>query len=376
MGCVLGQHDEIGKKEKAIYYLSKKFTGCEMRYPPIDKLCCALVWTTWRLRQYMLYHTTWLISKLDPFKFMMESAALNGRMAQLQILLSRFNIIYVSQKDIKESAIADFLASRALEYYEPLNFDFSNEYLMYVAAPWKLNFDGVPNAVGNGIGAVLVSLNGYHYPFTCKLDFDCTSNMAEYEAYIKGIRADVEHKIKVLDVYEDSALVFDDITFHYLSRDENQMADALATLISMFSANKQEDMKPIQMSIYYAPAHYCNINEEEERDDHPWYQDILRYVKNRVYPDQAIENDKRTLRRKAGDNVLDSEILYKRRKDQVLLRHVNTVEAKKILEEVHEGVCGTHANGFTMARQIMRFGYYWSTMEGNCINYAKKCHKC
>ncbi|XP_016675222.1 uncharacterized protein [Gossypium hirsutum] len=299
MGCVLGQHNEIGKKEKAIYYLSKKFTGCEMRYPPIDKLCCALVWTTWRLRQYMLYHTTWLISKLDPFKFMMESDALNGMMAQLQILLSGFNIIYVSQKNIKRSAIADFLASRALKYYEPLNFDFSNKYLMYVAAPWKLNFDGVPNAIGNGIGAVLVSLNGDHYPFTCKLDFDCTNNMAEYEAYITGIRAAVEHKIKVLDVYGDSALViyqlkgkwetrdsklisyrelvldlikvFDDITFHYLSRDENQMADALATLISMFSANKQEDIKPIQMSICDAPAHYCNINEEEERDDHPWY---------------------------------------------------------------------------------------------------------
>ena len=25
MGCVLGQHDEIGSKEKAIYYLNKKF---------------------------------------------------------------------------------------------------------------------------------------------------------------------------------------------------------------------------------------------------------------------------------------------------------------------------------------------------------------
>ena len=26
MGCVLGQHDDSGKKEQAIYYLSKKFT--------------------------------------------------------------------------------------------------------------------------------------------------------------------------------------------------------------------------------------------------------------------------------------------------------------------------------------------------------------
>ena len=43
MGCVLGQHVELGRKENAIYYLSKKFTECEMRYSPIEKLCCALI---------------------------------------------------------------------------------------------------------------------------------------------------------------------------------------------------------------------------------------------------------------------------------------------------------------------------------------------
>ena len=115
MGCVLGQHDDTGKKERAIYYLSKKFTECEVRYPFIQKLCCALVWVTRRLRQYMLYHTTWLISKLDPLKFLMEAPALTGRLARWQMLLSEFDILYVSQKAVKGSAIADFLASRASE---------------------------------------------------------------------------------------------------------------------------------------------------------------------------------------------------------------------------------------------------------------------
>ncbi|XP_040944203.1 uncharacterized protein [Gossypium hirsutum] len=168
--------------------------------------------------------------------------------------------------------------------------------------------------------------------------------MAEYEACIMGIRAAIERKIKVLEVYEDSALViyklkgewetrdpklvryqnlvlelieeFDSVTFCYLPRDENQMADALATLASMFKVNKPEDMKPIQTSIHEAPAHCYNIDNEEEKDDHPWYNDILRYVKSREYPDHATENDKRTLRRLAIDYVLDEEILYKKGKDQ------------------------------------------------------------
>ena len=73
-------------------------------------------------------------------------------------------------------------------------------------------------------------------------------------------------------------------------------------------------------------------------------------MKNREYPDQATENDKRTLKRLAHDYVLDGEILYKRRKDQVLLRCVDAIEAKKILEEVYEGVFRKQANCFTMAR--------------------------
>ncbi|KAK5838592.1 hypothetical protein PVK06_007324 [Gossypium arboreum] len=174
-------------------------------------------------------------------------------MARWQILLSEFDIVYVSQKAIKGSTIVEFLASRALEDYEPLNFDFPNEELLYVATieerPWKMNFDGTSNAVGNGIGAVLLSPNRDHYPFTCKLDFNSMNNMAEYEACIMGIRAAIERGIRTLEVYGDSALViyqlrgewetrdpklinylkvvlglleeFDDITFNYIPQDEN-----------------------------------------------------------------------------------------------------------------------------------------------------------
>ena len=31
IGCVLGQHDETGRKEQAIYYLSKKFIDYESK---------------------------------------------------------------------------------------------------------------------------------------------------------------------------------------------------------------------------------------------------------------------------------------------------------------------------------------------------------
>ena len=82
MGCVLGQHDETRRKEHAIYYLSKKFTDYESRYSPLEKMYCALAWTAQMLKQYMLYHTTWLIAKLDPIKFIFEKSSLSERIVR------------------------------------------------------------------------------------------------------------------------------------------------------------------------------------------------------------------------------------------------------------------------------------------------------
>ena len=38
MSCVLGQHDETRRKERAIYYFNKKFTDYESRYPSVEKI--------------------------------------------------------------------------------------------------------------------------------------------------------------------------------------------------------------------------------------------------------------------------------------------------------------------------------------------------
>lgn len=101
MGCVLGQHDETGKKEHAIYYLSKKFTNCESRYSLLEKTCYALAWAARRLRQYMICHTTLLISKMDLMKYTFEKPALTRRLVRWHMLLFEYDIQYVTQKSIK-----------------------------------------------------------------------------------------------------------------------------------------------------------------------------------------------------------------------------------------------------------------------------------
>ena len=101
-----------------------------------------------------------------------------------------------------------------------MNFEFPDENIMLVTdyeepgpykgpepgSQWTIVFYGASNALGNGIGVVIVSPKGYHKPFTARLCFDCTNNTAEYEACIMGIKAVIDMRIKFLNVFGDSAL--------------------------------------------------------------------------------------------------------------------------------------------------------------------------
>ena len=46
--------------------------------------------------------------------------------------------------------------------------------------------------MGKGIGVVIVTPHGSHIPFTARLTFDCTNNMAEYEACIMGLEEAID----------------------------------------------------------------------------------------------------------------------------------------------------------------------------------------
>ena len=93
MGCMLGQHDDSGKREQVVYYLSKKFTAYEMNYSLLERTCCALVWASHRLRKYMLSHTLgWYPRWTQSSKFLrnplLEDGSLDGRFYYLSLTLS------------------------------------------------------------------------------------------------------------------------------------------------------------------------------------------------------------------------------------------------------------------------------------------------
>jgi hypothetical protein len=71
LGALLAQKNEA-EKEKALYYLSRKLTGAELRYSPIEKMCLALFFSIHKLRHYMQAHTIHLVTKVDPVKYILS----------------------------------------------------------------------------------------------------------------------------------------------------------------------------------------------------------------------------------------------------------------------------------------------------------------
>ena len=78
----------------------------------------------------MLSHTTWLVSKMDPVKYIFEKPALTGRIAHWQVLLSEFDIVYVTEKAIKGNALTNYLAQQPLNDYQPMHPEFPDEDIM------------------------------------------------------------------------------------------------------------------------------------------------------------------------------------------------------------------------------------------------------
>ena len=78
----------------------------------------------------------------------------------------------------------------------------------------------------------------------------------------------------------------------------------------------------------------------------------------------------------ASKYVLRGQALYKRGYSTPLLRCLNSVESTKVLREIHEGLCGNHAAGRSVALKALRQGYFWPTMKKDAYDWARKCDKC
>ncbi|XP_031402576.1 uncharacterized protein LOC116212143 [Punica granatum] len=254
-------------------------------------------------------------------QYLLDSLSSMRNIAKRCCQLTEYDIKYVPHTSIKGRAIADHLVEFPIDNDTPINTDFPDEGILQIGEAkeeptWKMYFDGAVNSVGSGVGAVLISPDGRHYPVAAKVDFSCTNNVAEYEVCILGLQAAIDFKVKELEVFGDSMLTifqtlgqwktkdaklvpyheylaelaknFEKISFTYTPRAKNQFADALATLASMASISEGDIIEPLEIEVAKGLAH-CNAIEASEAK--PWYEDIRNFLQTGQYPPFSDRRD-------------------------------------------------------------------------------------
>ena len=94
----------------------------------------------------MLAFKVLLIAIMDPLKYLMEKPMQDGKIAKWVLLLSKFDIKYVTQKSVRGRVIVDHLAHYSPEEAEEIQGDFLDEDIMGIGLePWNMYFDGATN---------------------------------------------------------------------------------------------------------------------------------------------------------------------------------------------------------------------------------------
>ena len=88
------------------------------------------------------------------------------------------------------------------------------------------------------------------------------------------------------------------------------------------------------------------------------------------------KTEARILRLKAACYIIYDDKLYRRGYSMPLLKCIPPSEAKYIMREIHESICGNHTRGESLAFKTLRQGYYWPTMKVDCMEFTQKCGKC
>jgi len=207
---------------------------------------------------------------------------------------------------------------------------------------WTLYVDGSSNKNACSAGIILEGPSDLLVEQALQFAFKETNNQAEYEAILAGlnlahdlnarevtcksdsqfvvgqIKGDFEVKNPLLQHYyhtvRNSITKFDKAVVEHIRRQDNKLVDTLSCLAS---TKKQ--------------SHHCSMIAQD---------------------------------------------LYRKGYSTPLLKCLTKEQNQYVLREIHDGACGNHSGVRTMVAKVIRVGYYWPTVQGDCAEYVKKYLKC
>nr|XP_023873111.1 uncharacterized protein LOC111985683 [Quercus suber] len=302
--------------QRPVYYVSKSLHEVEIRYLPLEKAILAVMLGTRKLPHYFQAHTVVVL---------------------IQLLL----------KTILRNA----------------------DYIRRIAK-WV-------NQKGSGVGLVLISSEKIVIEKSLRLSFMATNNEAKYKALLMGMTMVQRMGGKLVEMFSDSRLVvgqekrefevkdermqgylsqvkciqseFESFNLLHIPKNINAHADSLAMLVTSSTQNLPrvilvEDLdKPTEIRKKAIRVHQI-------RAEPSWMDLIIQFLKEDTLPEERLEANK--VRRKATRFWLsENQKLYKRSFSGPYLLCIHPKAAELLLEELHEGICGSYMGGRSLAHR-------------------------
>ncbi|XP_021761159.1 uncharacterized protein LOC110725991 [Chenopodium quinoa] len=342
--------------------------------------------TSKKLRPYFLAHSI-VVYTDQPLKKPFTTLEASGRMLKWALEMRGFDIAFEPRKAIKGQAFGDFLAEMTRPDLQPAGDQI-----------WKVFVDGSATATGCGAGVICQSLEGDKFEYAMRFQFQASNNEAEYEALLADLRlckaagatkvdvssdsllvvgqvnGDFEAReaamMKYLKIVKDEAKGLDHFTLQQVPRSSNHQADTLSKLASSASCDTPRSVfweVKERRSIDAEPVHIIDRSST-------WMDGIISYLKDGLLP--ADPKDSWLMKKRSACFEMKQGELFKNAFVKPYLKCITPEKRYDVLDDLHQGQCGSHIGGRDLAKKAAHLGYYWPSLKSDSMKMVKKCNKC
>ena len=156
----------------------------------------------------------------------------------------------------------------------------------------------------------------------------------------------------------------------HIPKNANARADSLAMLTTSSAQNLPQVI--LVKDLYkHTETKRKTARIHQIRAGPSWINSIIQFLREDTLPEERIETDK--VRRKAIRFWLsENQKLYKRSFSGPYLLCIHPEMTESLLEELHEGICGSYTGGRSLAHRAITQGYWWPNMQKEAQEYVKK----
>jgi ribonuclease HI len=173
------KQDGQAKKQVPVYFVSEVLSPSKKNYTELEKVLYVVLMASRKLQHYFqTYHI--IVPSSQPLKDIMRNREAIGRVGKWAAELNEFTIDYVHKSSIQSQALADLIPDWMLGAQDE---ERTND-----AEAWIVFCDGSWGTFSAGAAVVLISLSKLKTCYAARLDFNCTNNIAEYEALLLGLQ--------------------------------------------------------------------------------------------------------------------------------------------------------------------------------------------